>query len=336
MAWISALALFGALLAAGPLWAGGHGGGGGHAGAGHASAGRAGFGGGGHSFGGARSFGGGVRFGGGARNFGPGGFAGHTGSVRSFAAVPRTGIGSFRAPAPRRAYGGYAAGRVRGYGHVGVGRAGFSGRGGFAGDHERGYHGAVWGHGWHPGYGWRWGGGYWRGRYWPPIFIGTGFDWFLPIVPAWAPIYWWGTVPYYYYNDVYYTWDGTDGGYVASAPPPAVSTVDTAADGPIADDAPYDSAAADAAAADAAGADAPTDGPTTAEPADGPSAAPADSGSLYAYPKNGQSLQQQSEDQQACQHWAATHASGGAAGDSSIDYRRALAACLTGRGYSVD
>jgi hypothetical protein len=141
-------------------------------------------------------------------------------------------------------------------------------------------------------------------------------------------VYWWSDVPYYYYNDVYYTWDGSDNGYVASAPPPAVSP----------DAAPYDPAAADAAAADAAGADAPTDAPTGATAqADGPSAPPPDSGNLYAYPKNGQSEQQQSEDQQACQRWAATHAHGSAeAGDSSIDYRRALAACLTGRGYSVD
>jgi hypothetical protein len=115
------------------------------------------------------------------------------------------------------------------------------------------------------------------------------------------------------------------------------------ANAPIADGAPYDSASADAAAADAAGADAPTDGPTIpvapaeGPPAQSPSAPPPDSGNLFAYPKNGQSQQQQTEDQQACQRWAAAHANGGAAtGDSSIDYRRALAACLTGRGYSVD
>jgi hypothetical protein len=190
----------------------------------------------------------------------------------------------------------------------------------------RGYAGAVWGHGWHPGRGWHWGGGYWGGRYWPPIFIGAAFAGYLSVVPGWAPVYWWGDVPYYYYNDVYYTWDGTDNGYVASAPPPAVSPDASNANAPIADGAPYDDASADAAAVDAAGADAPTG-----------SAPPPDSGNLYAYPKNGQNEQQQAQDQQACQRWAATHASGGAAtSDTSIDYRRALAACLTGRGYSVD
>lgn len=322
MAWVAAVASFGALLAAaGPTWAEGHGGGHAGGGGGHAAGGHAGFGGG-HSFGG--------------RSFGGGSFAGHAGGTRSFAAAPRFGGGSFHAAAAGRAYGAYAGGRVAGYNHVGVARAGFSGRAG-VGVYGRGYGGAVWGRGWHPGYGWHWGGGYWGGRYWPPIFIGTAFAWYLPIVPAWAPVYWWGDVPYYYYNDVYYTWDGADNGYVASAPPPAVSTDEANANAPISDGAPYDAAAADAAAADAAGADAPTSGPTTPGPGtEAPSAPPPDSGNLYAYPKNGQSQQQQDADQQACQRWAATHASGGATGDGSIDYRRALAACLTGRGYSVD
>ncbi|HTT06519.1 MAG TPA: hypothetical protein VMF64_14660 [Steroidobacteraceae bacterium] len=323
--WVSAVALFGALLAAGPSWAGG----GDHGGGGHA--------GGGHGFGG----GGGHGFaGGGGHGFG-GGFAAHAGATRGFAAAPRFGGGSFHAPVyAGHAYGGgYTGARVGGYAHAGMARAGFAGRPGFGAAYGRGYYrGAVWGHGWHPGYGWHWGGGYWGGRYWPPIFIGAAFAWYLPVVPSWCPVYWWGDVPYYYYNDVYYTWDGSDNGYVASAPPPAVSPDASYANAPIADGAPYDSAAADAAAADAAGADAPTDAPTLpASPAEGPSAAPPDSGNLYAYPKNGQSEQQQSEDQQACQRWAATHVNGSAAaGDSSLDYRRALAACLTGRGYSVD
>jgi hypothetical protein len=164
------------------------------------------------------------------------------------------------------------------------------------------------------------------------------------VVPAWSSVYWWGGVPYYYYDDAYYTWDNTDNGYVATAPPPAIG--DTAAsDTPINSGAPFDQAAADADAADAAGADAPTQGPPPdsgaagSAPQSSASVPPPSSGNLYAYPKNGQSDAQQSRDQQACQRWAAAHAASNdssAPADGSIDYRRALAACLTGRGYSVD
>lgn len=322
---IAAVALLGALLAAGPALAEGHGGGGGHAGAAH--------------------------------GFGGRGFGGHAGAVHGFAAGPRFGGGAYRAPAyAGRTYGGYrgyAAPRVGNYAHVGVARPGFGvgygyGHGYVAGSYAgRGFEGHVWGRGWHPGYGYHWGGGYWGGRYWPPIFIGTGFAWFLPVVPAWCPVYWWGDVPYYYYDDVYYTWDNADAGYVATAPPPALGEENPNASAPIDAGAPYDAAAADAAdaaAADAAGAAAPTDAPTQppavqAAPDSSGAIPPPSSGNLYAYPKNGQSEQQQAQDQRACERWAATHAAGsGSAGDtdSSIDYRRALAACLTGRGYSVD
>ena len=38
-------------------------------------------------------------------------------------------------------------------------------------------------------------------------FWGAGFAWFLPVLPAFCATYWWNSVPYYYYNDVYYTYD---------------------------------------------------------------------------------------------------------------------------------
>jgi len=76
---------------------------------------------------------------------------------------------------------------------------------------------------------------------------------------------------------------------------------------------------------------------------------------LIAYPKNGQSDQQQAKDKSECRQWAATQsgynsgaaaASGApstaAAGASATngatnqwDYQRAQAACLEGRSYSV-
>src|ERR1019366_1748308 len=115
--------------------------------------------------------------------------------------------------------------------------------------------------------GYRWGGGFWRGRYWPGVFFGASFLWFLPVLPAYSPVYWWDNVPYYYYDNAYYTWDSGSDGYVATAPPPA-ATCD-------------DSGAADASNAGP--------GPSATDA----NAAPPTSGNLYAYPKNGQSPQQQ-------------------------------------------
>ena len=64
---------------------------------------------------------------------------------------------------------------------------------------------------------------------------------------------------------------------------------------------------------------------------------------LIAYPKNGQSADQQSQDKYECHHWATTQsgfdptqgAAASATPDKRTDYMRAQAACLEGRGYSV-
>jgi hypothetical protein len=63
---------------------------------------------------------------------------------------------------------------------------------------------------------------------------------------------------------------------------------------------------------------------------------------LIAYPKNGQSLEQQGKDKFECYQWAVsqtgfdpTQAGGGAAPAKQSDYYRAQSACLEGRGYSV-
>jgi hypothetical protein len=64
---------------------------------------------------------------------------------------------------------------------------------------------------------------------------------------------------------------------------------------------------------------------------------------LIAYPKNGQSAEQQANDKYECHHWATTQSGfdptlGAAASASQpkrADYMRAQAACLDGRGYSV-
>jgi hypothetical protein len=67
---------------------------------------------------------------------------------------------------------------------------------------------------------------------------------------------------------------------------------------------------------------APTPPPPTAQAA-----------GIFIYPKNGQNAQQQAADQQQCSDWATQQAHGGTSG---TDYRRAMAACLDGRGYSVN
>jgi hypothetical protein len=163
----------------------------------------------------------------------------------------------------------------------------------------------------------RWDGGYWHGHFWPAVYYGTDFAWFVPVLPAYAVTYWWGGVPYYYYNDAYYTWNAGDGGYVASEPPPVADGVDDGTAG-YAPSAPDAGAAPDPNAPD----------PNAPIAAGTPSAA-----DLYAYPMNGQSPEQQAADRSACAQWAASQAP---TSGNWVDYQRALGACLTGRGYSVE
>jgi hypothetical protein len=220
------------------------------------------------------------------------------GSHFAASAVSRGGYGVAR--------GGYGVARGGyGYSHASasVGRtvaAGY-GRGGPGYAYARGGH-----------YGGRWGGGYWHGGYWPPIFWGAGFAWFLPVLPAFCATYYWNSIPYYYYNDVYYTYDPAASGYVVTTPPPAQDP--------------------DAAAGDSAGA-----GPAASAPGPAPRSygGAVNNDGLFAYPKNGQSDEQQATDRSECAQWAGgqTGSDGAAA---SLDYRRALTACLQGRGYSVD
>jgi hypothetical protein len=131
----------------------------------------------------------------------------------------------------------------------------------------------------------------------------------LPVLPAIYATYWWGGVPYYYADNVYYTWNSGYNGYVVTDPPPSAS-----------DDADSANAPADSGNSDEA-----------------PSAA--GGGEIYVYPKNGQSEEQQATDKYECHKWAVAQSGfdptrgSQATGDVS-DYRRAISACLEGRGYS--
>ena len=261
---------------------GGHGGGGG----GHVSAG-------GH-FGGGGQGGGGGHFGGG----------GHVVSGGHFG-----GGGHYQGGAHFAGSGHYAAG-ARGYGGSGYYGRGYAGHG-YAGHgaygHPYGYYGGgsygggYYGHGYSTGAYWR--GGYWHGGYWPRAYYGVGFSWFLPILPLAYATYWYGGLPYYYANDVYYTWDPSYDGYVATDPPPLAESSGSAA------------------------AVAP-DGTTSGNPAQEQGA-----NQVFMYPKNGQSAEQQAIDKSECQKWASDQA--GQTAQNGSDYYRAMVACVQGRGYSA-
>jgi hypothetical protein len=271
---VSALGLI--LAGAGPALAQGHagGGGGGHAG------------GGGHSFGGGHAGGGGHSFGGGHGAVGHAGGA-HFGGPSHFA-----GPGHFA-----------GAGHVGAF-HGAVAAHGFAGRG-FVGGH--GYS-TGWRGGWGGWRGGAWRGGWWHGGFWPRAFYGPGFAWFLPILPLAYATYWYSGVPYYYANDVYYTWNPTYDGYTATDPPPVAD--DSSGSGDVGATAPPDAGA--------------QNGPGPGGPV---------AGQIFMYPKNGQSAEQQATDRAECQKWAAEQA--GQVAQNGSDYNRAMVACVEGRGYSA-
>ena len=90
----------------------------------------------------------------------------------------------------------------------------------------------------------------------------------LPLAYA---TYWWSGIPYYYANDVYYTWSPSYSGYVATDPPPVSEGA----------------AAVGGSGPDVGGAQ------------------------IYMYPNNGQTETQQANDRSECQQWASSQATGG-------------------------
>ena len=257
--------------------------------------------------GGAHFSGGGHAMGGGHFGGAPRGFAG--GGAHSFAG-PR----AFTAPRSFVGGGGHPVVAQHIAPHVGVAagihgvpRASWAGHpGGWTG-HPGGWTGRPgwngrpgWGHGYSGHY---WAGGVWGGSYWPRVSYGWGFPLFLAALPLAYSTYYWGGIPYYYANDAYYTWDSGQSGYVVTDPPPVAGTAE-----------------------DSSGVD--------------NSGQPAQSNDVYAYPQNGQSEEQQSNDRYECHTWARsqtgydpTHPN--AQQGNSGDYQRAMKACLDARGYST-
>jgi len=180
--------------------------------------------------------------------------------------------------------------------HAGVGHSGGYGYHGGYGHYGYGHYG--YGHGYYGrygygrfGYGW---GGCWGCGWWG----WPGYGLFLATLPLYYTTLWWDGVPYYYADNSYYQWNGEAGGYVAVTPPAGL--VSSSEPGPL---------------------------PVTGAPAGGMPAG----AELFAYPKNGQTAEQQQRDKQECGSWAATQS--GATNRS--ENLRAQSACLEARGYSV-
>lgn len=126
----------------------------------------------------------------------------------------------------------------------------------------------------------------------------------IRILPSGYTRVWVGSVPYYYANSVYYV--HTPRGYmVTEAPQPDVIS--------------------------------------TTEPADDRNSTilAEASGEIFAYPRQGQSKKQEDRDRYECHAWGVDQADydpsadGPSSSEKSADYKRAMSACLEGRGYTV-
>jgi hypothetical protein len=141
----------------------------------------------------------------------------------------------------------------------------------------------------------------------------------IATLPGYYSTVWVGGIPYYYADNVYYTSQPDQSGYAVVPPPDGVDPNQAGG--------------------------APTDG---VDPSQAGAAPPPNGQSdLIIYPKNGQSKDQQAADQYECHNWAKgqtgfdpTQPDGGVsqpdADRAHSNYDRAMAACLSGRGYQVN
>jgi hypothetical protein len=222
----------------------------------------------------------------------------------TFAVAAVMSSGAFAQHAGGGGHMGGGGGAHFGGGHVGAYGGAHGGAYGPHGGGYGGWHGGAYG-GWHGGGygygGWRGGYGYgWRGGWgccgWG--WGGLGLGLYFASLPLYYQTYWWNGVPYYYADNTYYTYDPNVKQYETVAPPEGLQS-------------------------------------------QGAPAAGGGSGELIAYPKNGQTADQQSTDKYECHKWAVGQTgydptTGSAAPAAKRpDYMRAQAACLEGRGYSV-
>ena len=198
--------------------------------------------------------------------------------------------------------GGGGGAHFSGGGHAGAAYGGHAGGyGGYRGGSYGGYRG---GYGWHGGYYGGWHGG-WGCCGWGWGWGGLGLGLYFATLPLYYQTYYWGGVPYYYADNTYYIYDPNAKQYQTVAPPDGLQAQTEAAGG-------------------------------------GAASGPSSGSELIAYPKNGQTADQQSKDKYECHKWASGQTgydptTGGAAPAAKRpDYMRAQAACLEGRGYSVE
>ena len=137
------------------------------------------------------------------------------------------------------------------------------------------------------------------------------------MLPIGYATFWWGGVPYYYWNNLYYTWNPGYNGYVVTDPPPAAGSDEGGAD--MGDD-------PSAVTARLRRRRRVSQGSAAAD--------------LYVYPRNGQSDAQTSTDRYECHSWAVNQTGfdptrGAQTGGNAGAYQRAMVACLDARGYSA-
>jgi hypothetical protein len=144
----------------------------------------------------------------------------------------------------------------------------------------------------------------------PPIGL------LVPFLPSYYTTIMVGGMPYYYANEVYYT--AGPAGYVVVAPPTSeVSPIPPPSSGSPQSPSPV----------------APAGGQASGE-------------QLFIYPRQGQSEKQQADDRYQCHSWAVGQTGydptkppvgmpEGQTLQKYADYKRAMGACLEGRGYTV-
>jgi hypothetical protein len=148
----------------------------------------------------------------------------------------------------------------------------------------------------------------------PPIGI------VVPVLPPAYATVWVGGMPYYYANNIYYA--QSPQGYVVVQEPPSNAVAEQPPGNGVNELGPSIPAQ------------------QAADTAQGPA------GQLFTYPRQGQSQEQQAKDRYECHGWAVSQigydptlhpgsASAGGADGRLADYRRAIGACLDGRGYTV-
>ena len=152
------------------------------------------------------------------------------------------------------------------------------------------------------------------------LVVAPPFGIVVPVLPPYCTTILVGGVPYYYANSVYYV--QTPQGYVVTQPPPANVVVEQP---------PVDTM--------------PGNGVVELGPVSNPPPAPAPggvpgAGQLFAYPRQGQSPDQQAKDQYECRGWASSQTGfdpnvAGQQSQKLPDYQRAMGACLEARGYTV-